>query len=300
VKPQAHVPLSAVLLIVCASACFTTVDVSVKHLSQRYPVPLIVWARWGVQTLVILGIVGPRMRTDLFRTTRLAMHLVRAVLLIASSLCFFLALSYLPLAEATALNYTAPILVTLLAGWFLNERLTRPRWAFIGAGFVGMLLIVRPGSEVLAPAALLALGAAALYAIFQIITRKLAGENLMVLLFYPSVVGTVLFSLGVPLVHVEGWYPTSDLAAFVGIGVVGSLGHLLFIQAFQRASASAIAPFTYMQLVWSTLAGWLVFGTFPDGWAATGILVIAGSGVVLTWYERWRASVPQSEPAAVD
>jgi drug/metabolite transporter (DMT)-like permease len=299
-KHHAHVPLSAVLLIVAASACFTTVDVSVKHLSQRYPVPLIVWARWGVQALIVLAVVGPKMRLDLIRTTRLSMHLLRAVLLIASSLCFFSALHYLPIAEATALNYTSPILVTLLASWLLHERLTRPRWAFVVAGFVGMLLIVRPGSEMLAPTALLALGAAALYATFQIITRMMAGEHLMVLLIYPSIVGTLLLSLAVPFVRFDHWSPTSDLAAFIGIGIVGSLGHLLFIRAFQRASASAIAPFTYAQLVWSTLAGWLVFGTFPDGWTLTGIFVIAGSGVVLTWYERWRASLPQSEPAAVD
>jgi drug/metabolite transporter (DMT)-like permease len=299
-RSHAHIPLSAVLLIVVASACFTTVDVSVKHLSQRYPVPLIAWARWGVQALVLLALAGPRLRFDLLRTKHLRPHLVRGALLIASSLCFFFALRFLPLAEATALNYTSPMLVTLLAGWLLRERLTRPRWAFVVAGFVGMLLIVRPGGEALAPAALLALGAAALYATFQIMTRKLAGENLMTLMIYPSLLGTFALSLAIPFVHSDDWYPTSDLAAFIGIGVMGSLGHLLFVRAFQRASASAIAPFTYVQLVWSTLAGWLVFGTFPDGWTLAGIFIIAGSGVVLTWYERWRASLPQSEPAAVD
>jgi drug/metabolite transporter (DMT)-like permease len=283
-----------------ASACFSAVDVTVKHLSQRYPVPLLVWARWGVQTLILLAVMGPRMRLDLVRTTRLPLHLVRGVVLIASSLCFFSALHYLPLAEATALNYTAPMLVTLMAAWLLRERLTRARWAFVVAGLLGMLLVVRPGSEMLAPAALLALGAAALYAIFQILTRKLAGENLMVLMMYPSLVGCVLLSAGMPFVRFDAWYPTADVVAFVGVGIAGTVGHLLFVQAFRRASASAIAPFTYMQLVWSTLAGWLLFATFPDGWTLTGIIVIAGSGVVLTWYERWRASLPQSEPAAVD
>jgi drug/metabolite transporter (DMT)-like permease len=300
VKQHAHIPLSAILLIVVASACFSAVDVTVKHLSQRYPVPLLVWARWGVQTLVLLAVMGPRMRLDLVRTTRLPLHLVRGVVLIASSLCFFSALHYLPLAEATALNYTAPMLVTLMAAWLLRERLTRARWAFVVAGLLGMLLIVRPGSEMLAPAALLALGAAALYAIFQILTRKLAGENLMVLMLYPSLVGSVLLSAAMPFVRFDASYPTVDVIAFVGIGIAGTVGHLLFVQAFRRASASAIAPFTYMQLVWSTLAGWLLFATFPDGWTLTGIIVIAGSGVVLTWYERWRASLPQSEPAAVD
>lgn len=300
VRQHVHVPLSAVLLIVCATACFTSVDVSVKHLSQRYPVPLIVWARWGVQALFVLAVVGPKMRGSMLRTRRLPLHLLRAVLLIASSLCFFSALRYLPLADSTALNYTAPIMVTLMAGWFLGERLTRPRWAFVIAGFVGMLLIVRPGNTLLGPAALLALAAAALYAVFQVITRVLAREPLMVLLAYPSLVGALLLSLGAPFVPSEAAYPTSDLAAFIGIGVVGSVGHLLFIKAFQRASASAIAPFTYTQLVWSTLAGWLVFGTLPDGWTATGIVVIAGSGIVLMGYERWRAGVLQAAPAAVD
>jgi drug/metabolite transporter (DMT)-like permease len=300
VKQHAQIPLSAIVLIVVASACFTMVDVSVKLLSQRYPVPLLVWARWGVQALILLAVLAPRRRAAIVRTTRLRLHLVRSVVLVASSFCYFLALRFLPLAEATALNYTAPILVTLMAGWVLDEPLTRPRWAFVIAGFIGMLLIVRPGTSVLAPAALLALAAAALYAIFQIMTRQLAGEDLMVLLIYPSIIGTLLLSAGVPFVRSEGWYPTSDIAAFVGIGILGTLGHLLFIRAFQRASASAIAPFTYMQLVWSTVAGWLVFGTFPDAWTLSGIVVIAGSGVVLTWYERWRASLPQSAPAAID
>jgi drug/metabolite transporter (DMT)-like permease len=299
-KHHAHIPLSAIALIVLSCACFTTVDVTVKVLSERYPVPLLVWARWSVQTLVMVALLGPKMRLDLVRTTRLPMHLVRGVVLIASSICFFSALHFLPLAEATALNYTSPILVTLMAAWLLNERLTRPRWAFVAAGFVGMLLVVRPGSEMLTPAALFALGAAFLYATFQILTRKLAGEDLMVLLMYPSLVGTGVLSLIVPFFIDGVWYPVVDTVAFVSIGMVGFVGHFLFIRAFQRASASAIAPFTYTQLLWSTLAGWLVFGTFPDRWTLAGIVVIASSGVILTWYERWRASLPQSEPAAVD
>jgi drug/metabolite transporter (DMT)-like permease len=300
VKSSTHISLSAVFLIVLASACFTSVDVTVKHLSQRYPVPLLVWARWGVQTLFMLAVLGPTRRWNLVRTKRLPLHFIRGALLVASGTCFFSALKFLPIAEATALNYMSPILVTLMAGWFLGEHLTRPRWAFVAAGFVGMLLIVRPGAEVLHPAAFFAVAAAALYATFQILTRKMAGENLMVLLFFPGLVGTVLASVVVPFFHYEAWYPIADILLFVGVGIMGFVGHLLFIKAFQVASASAIAPFTYMQLVWSTLAGWLVFDSFPDAWTLSGIVVIAGSGVVLTWYERWRASLPPAEPVAVD
>jgi drug/metabolite transporter (DMT)-like permease len=297
---HAHIPSTAVLLIVLASACFTVIDVSVKHLSERYPVPLLVWARWSVQALLMLALLAPKLRWKLVRTERLVLQLTRGIVLIASSVCFFFGLKYLPLAEATALNYTSPILVTLMAGWFLGERLTRPRWVFVVAGLVGMLLIVRPGSNVLTPAALFALGAALLYATFQILTRELAGEDLMVLLMYPALVGAVVLSVPIPFLNDSAWYPIRDVVLFIAMGIMGFLGHLLFIRAFQLASASALAPFTYMQLVWSTLAGWLVFGSLPDGWAFCGIVVIASSGVVLTWYERWRASLPQSAPAAVD
>jgi drug/metabolite transporter (DMT)-like permease len=299
-RRHAHVPLSAVLLVVTASACFTVIDVSVKFLSERYPVPLLVWARWSVQALLLLALFGPRLRSRLVRTGRLKLQLTRGAVLIGSSVCFFSALKFLPLAEATALSYTSPILVTLMAGWFLSERLTAPRWAFVAAGMVGMLLIVRPGSAILTPSALFALSSATLYAVFQILTRKLAGEDVMLLLMYPAMVGAVVLSLPVPFIEDRSWYPIRDVVLFVGIGFMGFLGHLLFVRAFKRASASAIAPFTYVQLVWSTLAGWLVFGSFPDTLALCGIVVIAGSGVVLTWYERWRASLPQSEPLAVD
>ncbi len=295
-----HMPIFAIALIVAACACFTSIDVTVKYLSQRYPVPLLVWARWGVQALLMFALLAPRMRWNLVRTTRPGLHLVRGTVLIASSLCFFSAVKYLPLAEATALNYTSPILVTLLAGWLLNERITLPRWGFAAAGFVGMLLIVRPGTRILDTAALFALAAAAAYAAYQILTRKLAGEDLRVLLFYPCLCGAVLMSIVVAFLHDDTWYPTSDLALFLGIGVMGSVGHWLFTRAFRLASASAIAPFTYVQLVFSTIAAWALFGTFPDGWALTGMVVIAGSGVVLTWYERWRASLAPAEPAAVD
>ena len=276
-------PLAAIVLIVAACACFTSIDVTVKHLSQRYPVPVLVWARWGVQALLMFALLAPTMRWSLVRTTRPALHLVRGTVLIASSLCFFTAVKYLPLAEATALNYTSPILVTLFAGWL-----------------AGMLLIVRPGTGILESAAFFALAAAAAYAGYQILTRKLVGEDLRVLLFYPCLCGAVLMSIVVAFEHDDAWYPTSDLALFLGIGVMGSIGHWLFTRAFRLASASAIAPFTYVQLVFSTIAAWAVFGTFPDAWALTGMVVIAGSGVVLTWYERWRASLPAAEPAAVD
>jgi drug/metabolite transporter (DMT)-like permease len=287
-------------MIVASAACFTAIDTMIKYLGMRYSAPVLVWARWGVPALMMAVLLGPKMRWELLRTANLKLHLIRGAVLVLSSLCFFTALKFLPLAEATGLNHATPILVTLTAGWLLRERITRPRWIFAVAGFIGMLLIVRPGSGMLHAASLLALGAAALNATFQILTRKLANEDLLVLIFYPSLVGAALMSFAVPFVDFDASYLTLDVVLFVAIGIIGLLGHFLFIQAFQLAPASTIAPFTYMQLVWSTLAGWLTFGSFPDGWGLSGMIVIAGSAVVLTTYERWRASLANAEPGAGD
>lgn len=296
-REASHLPAAAIAMIVASAGCFTAIDTIVKYLGLRYSVPLLVWARWGVPALLMVALLGPKMRWGLLRTAKPTLHFVRGAVLLLSSLCFFAALRFLPLAEATGLNYSTPILVVLMAGWFLNERVTRPRWLFVAAGFVGTLLILRPGSAMLHVASFFALGAAVLNATFQVLTRKLAHEDLMVLIFFPSLVGAVLMSFAVPF-FADASFQASDILLFVAIGIVGGLGHFLFIQAFQRAPASTIAPFTYMQLVWATLAGWLIFGVLPDRWTLAGMSLIAFSGVVLTWYERWRARFRLAERGA--
>ncbi len=289
--PSTPRPSSAVALVLAAALCFTAIDTAIKYLALRYSVPLLVWARWGVPALLMVVFLGWRMRAGLLRTSSPRLQIARGAVLTVSSLCFFTALKFLPLAEATGLNYSTPMLVTLMAGWVLRERISRPRWLFVAVGFAGTMLILRPGGAILHVAALFALGAAALNATFQILTRRLAKEDLVVLIFYPSLVGAGLMSIVAPFVFYDAAFRAWDVLVFLGIGVVGLLGHLLFVQAFQRAPASMIAPYTYMQLVWSTLAGWLAFDTFPDAWALTGMVVIASSAVAVTWYERWRASI---------
>lgn len=299
-KPIAKLSLTAIGLIAASAACFTAIDTIVKYLGPRYPVEILVWIRWGVPALLMTLLFAPKMHWGLLRTNNLKLHCVRGAALILSSICFFTALKFLPLAEATGLNYLTPILVTLMAACVLRERITRPRWIFVIAGFAGMLLIVRPGGATLHTASLFALGAAALNATFQILTRKLADENLMVLVFYPSLVGAVVMTFAVPFFGHPSSYPVSDLLLFLAIGTLGALGHFLFIQAFQRAPASAISPFTYIQLVWSTLAGWLTFGAFPDGWALAGMIVIGASGILLILYERHRAGMPRLALSGID
>ena len=295
-----HVPPSAIALITTSVLCFTILDAVIKSLTQRYPVPMLVWARYGVQALAMALWLLPQMGTALLSTRRLPLQLVRAAILPFSSLCFFTALKYLPLAEATAINYMTPVLVIVLAVVFLDERMTRPRIALVIAGVAGMFLIVRPGSEVFQGAALLALGAAVFYGAFQILTRELATEDSRVLLFYPAVVGTVMMSAGLPWYGVTMSMPWTDVALVLATGLLGTLGHFLFILAFQRAPASALTPFTYMQLVWATLVGWLAFGNFPDAWTIAGMGVITGSGLLIALHERRRAQGKLREPTAVD
>ena len=299
-RVHVHIPPSAVMMIAGAVACFSILDGIIKSLSVRHPVPLLVWARWGFQVLAMLIWLAPSMGVGLLHTRQLRMQLARGCLLVVSSLCFMSALSHLPLADATALNYTTPTIVIVLAIVFLNERLTVPRMAFVIAGLAGMLMIVKPGAELFRGASLLALASAACYAVYQITTRMLAGEDPRVSLFYPALVGTLLMTFVWPWFGSRIDMTWTDVVLLAAIGVLGTVGHFLFILAFQRAPASALTPFTYIQVVFATLIGWLVYDDFPDALTLAGMALIAGSGLLLTWHERRRALIAAPEPTAVD
>jgi drug/metabolite transporter (DMT)-like permease len=299
-----RVPTSAILFIIGSTLCFSLLDSIVKYLAPQYPVALLVWARWTFQALATALWLAPRMKLDLVRTPRPKVQIARGLIIVCSALLFMTALKYLPLADATALNYSSPVLVIVLAVAFLGERMTRVRVVFVVAGIVGMLLIVRPGTEIFRGASLLALCAAGVYATFQILTRMVADEDPRVTLFFPSLVCVVIMTPLLPALDIRTQMPFFHIVLICTGGLLGTLGHFLFILAFQRAPASALTPFTYMQLVWATLIGWAVFAEFPDGFALAGMAVIAGSGLLMAVYERTRPSVPVpvrlAEPATVD
>jgi drug/metabolite transporter (DMT)-like permease len=295
-----HVPTKAVLLILGSVLCFTLLDTIVKHLAPHYPIPLLVWARLTFQAGAMLIWLGPTMKLNLLRTPRVGMQTARGILIVASSFLFMSALKYLPLAEATAISYSSPVLVVLMAVLFLDEQLSAPRVAFVIAGVVGMLMIVRPGADIFNGATVLALSAACVYATYQILTRKVAAEDPRVTLFYPGVVGAIVMTAVLPFVDIKTQMPLVDILLVCAAGLLGTLGHLLFILAFQRGPASALIPFTYMQLVWATLIGWLVFQDFPDRWALSGMAVIAGSGLLIALYERRTTPLRKARLAAAD
>ena len=296
---HAPVPTSAILLITSSVLCFTILDTITKFMTQRYTVPVLVWARYAVQFVAMIAWLGPSMRFDLVRTERLRFQLFRGILLLASSLCFVTALRSLPLAEATSLNYSTPIIVVLMGRLLLGERMTQARVAFVAAGVAGMLLIVQPGTDVFRGAAFFGFVAAIFYASYQVTTRMLAGEDPRVLLFYPAIMGTVFLSALAPGFDWPASMPWTHVLLIICGGLFGTLGHFLFILAFRRAPASALTPFTYVQLVWAMLLGWLVYRDFPNATAVAGMVVISGSGLLITLHERRRARVLVVEPVTV-
>lgn len=267
-----------ILLIMAAVSTFAVLDTIAKYLSRTYPVPLIVWVRYAMHLLVMLVFVAPRLRWRLVATERPLLQVFRGVVLAASSLLFFTALAFMPIAEASAITFLAPLLVTAMSAYFLRERVRRSAWIALATGFVGVLFIVRPGGAIFSAAALLPLGTALCFATYQLLTRRLAGiDSTMATLFIGALVGTIVISFLLPFY----WgLPQSPFHAvlFVLLGVLGAAGHFVLIRAFEYAPASVLAPFVYAQLATVLALGYVVFGDFPDGWSLVGMAIIVLSG----------------------
>jgi drug/metabolite transporter (DMT)-like permease len=266
---------------VLAVSTFTCLDATSKYLAQHYPVPGIVFVRYIVQMLLMVVVLAPRMGMGLVRTANLRLQIVRGVILTASSLAFLTALSYMALAEAASIAFMAPIIVAVLAGPLLKEQVGVRTWIALAGGFVGVLLIIRPGGDVFTWVAFLPLFSALGMALYQMLTSKLAGRDApLVTLFYPALIGTAI----VPLVAPTQLVLPGSLAhggLFVLIGVLGGLGHFLLIRAHHYAPSSILSPFMYAQLVTALFLGWLVFGELPDALAFVGMATVAASGLLL-------------------
>jgi drug/metabolite transporter (DMT)-like permease len=274
-------PLRGILLIVAAVTTFAVMDTTAKYLARTYPVPSIVWARYAAQTLFLIAVLAPRRKLDLLRTRRPGLQIGRGCVLAASTMLYFSALALMPIAEAAAITFLSPLILTVLSTWLLKERVRRSAWAALIAGFVGVLIIIRPGGEVFTPAAVLPVLTAVCFAIYQLLTRKLAGiDSTMTTLFYSAVVGTLVLTVALPA-HWKLPETVLDGVLFAVLGVLASLGHFVLIRAFEHAAPSVLAPFVYSQLVGVLVLGYLVFGDFPDGWSLSGmaIIVLAGAWI---------------------
>jgi drug/metabolite transporter (DMT)-like permease len=283
----------ALPLFVLSGVFFSLLDASGKFLVRDHALVLVVWARYLGQMVVATSIASHRLGSGFWRTRHLRMQLVRSLCLVGSSVSFVAALRYLPLAEGSAIAYLTPMFAILLSGPVLGEKPTRARWMASLGGFAGILILVRPGSSVFHPAAALMVLSAVSNALYQLLTRKLPNDRPETTLFYTSTVGTVVLTVLLPLAEFPAAVAPREAVLFTLLGLFAGLGHWCLIGAFTRAPASMLAPFMYLQIIWATLAGFLVFSQLPDGLSVLGMGVIVASGVTLVLHERRAALRPR-------
>lgn len=276
-----------VLLHVLGLWTLSCLDASGKYLALLgVPVLLVAWVRYAVHTALSSAILLPRRGLGLLRTRSLRGQLLRGALMIASTLLFFSVLKRVPLAEATAMNFMAPIFLMALAPWLLRERHRLHRWLGVALGFAGMLLVVRPGAGLDTVGVLLGVATALTFAAFQIATRRLAGDDPLTTNYYGGLVGTVALT---PLLPWAWTLPALDplqWALLLSTGVTGAIGHGLQSAAYARTPATLLAPYSYLQILSATALGWAVFGQLPDATTALGIACICAAGVAVALAER--------------
>ncbi|MBI1737421.1 MAG: DMT family transporter [Candidatus Rokubacteria bacterium] len=283
--------LRGVLFMVGATALFIVMNTTVKLLSAHLPVAEIIWARTLGHLVLIVALFAPTHGGWRLLVTRApAAQFSRSVLLIASTSLFFTAIGRVPLADATAVSFTAPLVVAALAGPVLGERVTVGHWIAIAAGFLGALLVIAPSGAGFNPWATLVVGSAACYAGYQLLTRHVAAVDAPeTSVTYSALVGTLLMSAIVPFV----WKTPESLShalPLAALGLFGGLGHYCVARAFALGAASIMSPFHYVQLVWAAALGYLVFGDVPGVATWFGAALIIGSGLFVALSERRRSS----------
>lgn len=279
---SAHNPYKGLLLFTSALVLFACMDCTIKYLATRYNVPLVVAIRYIVHCLLMIVVLAPSQGKQLVQTKRTGLVLVRGACLAAASLFIGLALRRMPVAETTAINFLAPMLVVLIARPVLGERIGKLGWVAVVTGFVGVLLIARPTSGLDTTGMSFAFFAVGASVGYQLLSRVLAStERTVAMLFYAALIGSIGFGVCLPWFW-SGYPPTScELLLFLSMGVTGGVGHFLYTAAYRHASASLLAPFNYLQLLWAGLLGWIVFGHVPDSLSILGMLVLAASGVMI-------------------
>ena len=273
-------PRLGIALMCAGLAFFGFGEACVKTLAKDYEILQVVWARYTFHALVFLLIFSRSGIVSQMRTSRPFLHLARSVVLMLGTITFFTALIYLSLPEAVAINFAAPLLVTALSIPFLGEKVGRRRWAAIFVGFLGVLVIIRPGLGVMHWAAFLPLLTAIFYACYQIMTR-IAGrtEDTRTSLFWTSAVGVTVMSCIVPF-----FWKTPDAQAWIIMVATGALfgfGHYLLIRAFEITPVSTLSPFHYTQIIWVTIISIIVFDQTPDEFSILGTTIVIASGLYI-------------------
>jgi drug/metabolite transporter (DMT)-like permease len=288
IERSAHPLRHALPLFLVAGFCLSSLDATAKYLVRDHSLWVVVWARYAGQMVVVTPFAWHRAGPGFWRTGKPGLQLLRSLFLVLATLGFWGGLRYLPLAEASSITFLAPTFVVLLSWPLLHERAPRARQIASTVGFIGILILLRPGSAVMHPAVVLLLAAALANALYQLLTRRLLDEKLPTTLFYSASVGTVVLTLGLPFATDVPRLMAIGIAPLVLLGVLAGIGHWCITHAYLLAPASLLTPFTYLQILWATAFGYLMFGQHPDRLSALGMAVVVASGVVLALWERRR------------
>lgn len=296
---------------------FSVNDVLMKFLSTGFALHQLVLIRAAVGLALLLAVMLPFMGgLAALRTRRLKLHVVRALCVVFANIFFFMGLAALPLAEAVAVFFVSPLLISLGSVVFLGESVGPRRWAAIGLGLVGVLVVLRPGTDAFQAASLFPLVAAACYAGLNLFTRKMGPtESAAAFVFYIQVTFIVVAVL-VGLVAGQGdyagsghpslefllrawtWPPAFELGIIAATGVMTVIAGYAISLAYKTSEAAFVAPFEYAAMPLSVLWGWLVFAELPDATSFVGIALILTAGLVLVWREAFARRAPPSRPPA--
>lgn len=281
------------ILFMCASAMiFPLMNGLVQILSRHYPSEQIIWARTTSHLLVALLVLVPRHGLSALRSRQPKVQLACSITLLMSTVMFFFAVKNVPLAKAASISFTAPFFVTLLAWPVLGERIRAARLVAVLMGFTGVLVVIRPGAEVFQWSAALIVASAACYALYQVLTRRVAGfDRPETSVMYSALVGTVVMSMVVPFVWVTP-HGVLDALLMLALGVLGAGGHYCVVQALIHAEANIVSPFQYAQIIGSIILGWMISGLLPDlyTWIGSAIIVAAGIYIAVTQTRRTPAA----------
>jgi drug/metabolite transporter (DMT)-like permease len=294
IKPVEDRPLVGISFVVLAVACFSGLDTVAKYLAVTgTPVLQVVLMRFLMAFVLVLVVFLPQHGTQLFYTRNPKLELARALMLLLTSSFNFMALRYLPLTVTAAISFSAPLLITALSIPLLRERVGWRRWVAIFVGFVGVLIVVRPGGTGFHWAMLLSIAATFAFAFLSIINRSLAGvDSVHTQQFYSMGVAVIFLTpVAIPI-----WIWPDDMWVwfwFLAMGVLAFVGHLLMTAAFRYASASTLAPFNYPQIIFMSVLSWLIFSQPPDIAIYVGAPLVVGSGLYV-WFRERRLSLERA------
>ena len=286
---RADQPLRGIMLLLLSGVFLGTSDATSKYLSKTLPSIEITWIRFLVFAVIMIPAMVPGSPIFALRTQRPLLQIMRGAALFGSSVLFISGLRFLPIAEASATGFVSPLFVTALSIFFLGEKVGLRRWLATAVGLLGVLIVLRPGTSAFHAAAIFPVVSAFAWASCLILTRLMSGqERAMVTMTYSSIVGITILCALVPFVWIAPtWH---DILFGTIIGVTSTAGQWIVVLAFRYADASVLAPFSYVQLLWVTLLGFLIFGEVPDVWTITGAAFIVASGLYTAHRERVRHS----------